>query len=177
MRKNYYLTWEGTDAAFYFIILLRCFTKTSTLQPATDGKLGYAGFEERFQKEAGLCSSAVRPALVKVVYFITRLPFALDFLKTQGLRLKRSLFGISVICHYSLFRSFVFNGLGIIGLMFGFIKGFENVHNIYVVWFAIGIFSVFCLCLLHFLSCKHTLWVFVWTIGMFICFDKSIRLY
>ena len=26
-----------------------------------------AGFEERFQKEASLCSSAVRPALVKVI--------------------------------------------------------------------------------------------------------------
>ena len=31
-----------------------------------------AGFEERFQKEAGLCSSAIRPALVKVTCFLTK---------------------------------------------------------------------------------------------------------
>lgn len=30
------------------------------------------GFEERFQKEASLCSSAIRPALVKVTCFITK---------------------------------------------------------------------------------------------------------
>lgn len=31
-----------------------------------------AGFEERFQKEASLCSSAIRPALVKVTCFLTK---------------------------------------------------------------------------------------------------------
>lgn len=30
--------------------------------------LSIAGFEDRFQREAGLCSSAIRPALVKVSY-------------------------------------------------------------------------------------------------------------
>lgn len=29
------------------------------------------GFEDRFQKESGLCSSAIRPTLVKVIHFFT----------------------------------------------------------------------------------------------------------
>lgn len=32
--------------------------------------LSIAGFEDRFQREAGLCSSAICPALVKVSYLV-----------------------------------------------------------------------------------------------------------
>ena len=54
-----------------FIIWFSRFTETY-LQFCT-------GFEERFQKEAGLCSSAIRPALVKVIYSYHKRPFLVTF--------------------------------------------------------------------------------------------------
>lgn len=72
------------------MILWKYFTNTTGMRATSNLRLKFLpycywlvvgllltlGFEERFQKEAGLCSSAVRPALIKVIYFMGLLHLA-----------------------------------------------------------------------------------------------------
>ncbi|XP_060970161.1 actin-related protein 7 isoform X1 [Cannabis sativa] len=75
------------------------------------GTTSMPGFEERFQKEAGLCSSAVRPALVKVLCFYHENAFCFRFHTKHGLTVK-FLHEISVVFCCSYIKWYWIDGLG-----------------------------------------------------------------